>query len=259
MVNWPPGPLTCFASRWARQRISGVLMQSESIVCRAPSIGALIVTLCIGILCVGLPARADQRPVLLVLGDSLSAGYGIPLAQGWVSLLQTRIEAEGLPHRVVNASVSGDTTAGGLARLPALLDQHRPVVVVIELGANDGLRGFAPSRIEAALGELITLAQAAGSEVLVIGIRMPPNYGAAYSERFQRVFADAAERFGAAAAPRLLEGVAEEPALMQADGLHPLAEAQPKVLDNVWPALLPLLEATAVAGVDCVGAPTDCK
>ncbi len=226
-------------------------MRSESIVYRAPSIGAVIVTLCVGMLCVGLPARADQppdqAPVLLVLGDSLSAGYGIPLAQGWVSLLQARIEADGLPHRVVNASISGDTTAGGLARLPALLDQHRPAVVVIELGANDGLRGFSPSRIEATLGELIALAQAAGSEVLVIGIRMPPNYGAAYSERFQRVFAEAADRFGAASAPRLLDGVAEEPALMQADGLHPLAEAQPRLLDNVWPALLPLLEATAAA------------
>ncbi|MGB5734765.1 MAG: arylesterase [Thiohalocapsa sp.] len=184
---------------------------------------------------------------MLVLGDSLSAGYGIPLAQGWVSLLQARIEAADFPHRVVNASISGDTTAGGLARLLPLLEEYRPAVVVIELGANDGLRGFSPDRIEAALGELITLAQGAGSRVLVVGVRLPPNYGAAYSERFQRIFADVAGRFSVASVPRLLDGVAEEPALMQPDGLHPLAAAQPLLLDNVWPTLMPLIESTAPA------------
>ncbi len=194
-----------------------------------------------------LPARGGQEPVVLVLGDSLSAGYGIPLAQGWVSLLQARIEAADFPHRVVNASISGDTTAGGLARLLPLLEEYRPAVVVIELGANDGLRGFSPDRIEAALGELITLAQGAGSRVLVVGVRLPPNYGAAYSERFQRIFADVAGRFSVASVPRLLDGVAEEPALMQPDGLHPLAAAQPLLLDNVWPTLMPLIESTAPA------------
>lgn len=185
--------------------------------------------------------------MLLVLGDSLSAGYGIALAQGWVSLLQARIEAKGLPHRVVNASISGDTSAGGLARLPALLEQHQPAIVIIELGANDGLRGFSPSRIETTLGELIVLSRDAGSQVLLVGVRLPPNYGAVYSERFQRVFTDVAERFDVALVPRLLDGVAEDLALMQPDGLHPLAQAQPRLLDTLWPALRPLLEASASA------------
>lgn len=191
-------------------------------------------------------AAPASPPVVLVLGDSLSAGYGIPLAQGWVHLLQQRIDRTGLPHRVVNASISGDTTAGGLARLPPLLGEYRPAVLVLELGANDGLRGFSPKQIEAGLGEMIRMAQAAGSRVLVVGVRLPPNYGAAYRERFQRVFADAATRHGAALSARLLDGVAGNPALMQADGLHPVAGAQPRMLDNVWPVLLPLLKATAV-------------
>jgi acyl-CoA thioesterase-1 len=184
-------------------------------------------------------------PVVLVLGDSLSAGYGIPLEQGWVSLLARRIEGAGLPHRVVNASISGDTTAGGLSRLPALLDTHRPAVVIIQLGANDGLRGFSPSRIDAALTALVDLAEDAGSRVLLVGVRMPPNYGAVYSEGFQRVFGDVAARLGVALVPRLLEGVADDLDSVQPDGLHPTVAAQPRLLDNVWPALLPLLEEAA--------------
>lgn len=185
-----------------------------------------------------------STPVVLVLGDSLSAGYGIPLQQGWVSLLQQRIRDSGLPHRVVNASISGDTTAGGLSRLPGLLESHRPAVVVIELGANDGLRGFAPQAITAALTELVALARDAGSRALLVGVRLPPNYGAAYSEAFQRVYAEVAARQDVALAPRLLDGVAEDLGQMQPDGLHPVAAAQPQLLDNVWPALRPLLEET---------------
>lgn len=190
-------------------------------------------------------AATSRAPVLLVLGDSLSAGYGLPLEQGWVSLLQNRIRAEGMPHRVVNASISGDTTAGGLSRLPALLDEHRPDVVIVELGANDGLRGFPPRQIADALERLVGLALDADSRVLIAGVRLPPNYGAAYAERFQRVFAEVAERTDAALVPRLLQDVAENGELMQADGLHPGASAQPKILDNVWPALQPLLQATS--------------
>ena len=203
-----------------------------------------------------VPARLSETsppetsPVLLILGDSLSAGYGIALDQGWVSLLQARVEELGLPHQIVNASISGDTTAGGLTRLPRLLDEYHPAVLVIELGANDGLRGFSPARIEAALTEMVTLAQTAGSQVLLIGVRMPPNYGAAYSERFQRVFADVATGQGVALTPQLLDGVAEVPELMQADGLHPLASAQPRLLDNLWPDLLPLLRATSATPVE---------
>jgi acyl-CoA thioesterase-1 len=200
-------------------------------------------------------APAPAAPVVLVLGDSLSAGYGVPLAQGWVSLLQQRIRDAGLPQRVVNASISGETTAGGLTRLPKLLREYAPAVVIIELGANDGLRGFAPARIERALVQLAEAAQAAGSRVLLVGVRLPPNYGAAYAERFQRVFPDVAERVGAALVPRLLDGVAEDRAQMQPDGLHPLASAQPRLLDNVWGALLPLLRETAAPGAGPSSAP----
>lgn len=191
-------------------------------------------------------ATAGERPVVLVLGDSLSAGYGIPLDQGWVGLLRERLRRQQLPHRVVNASISGDTTAGGLTRLPALLDAHEPAVVVIELGANDGLRGLPPAQIEQALGEMAAMAQSRGARVLMLGVRLPPNYGAAYAERFQQSFVRAAASGGAVLVPQMLAGVAERPELMQADGLHPTADAQPRVLDNLWPELLPLLEMTAL-------------
>ena len=187
-------------------------------------------------------------PALLVLGDSLSAGFGTALDQGWVSLLEQRLADQGLPYQVVNASISGDTTAGGLSRLPALLAEYRPAVVIIELGANDGLRGFPPKRIAAALEDLTQQAQAAGARVLLVGVRLPPNYGSAYAEQFQAVYAQVAAATGAALVPRLLDGVAEDRALMQADGLHPTAVAQPRLLDNVWPVLLPLLHATGGGG-----------
>ncbi|MEA3641018.1 MAG: arylesterase [Lamprobacter sp.] len=191
------------------------------------------------------PAQAagqTDAPVLLVLGDSLSAAYGLPLDQGWVSLLQARIDERGLPHRVVNAAISGDTVAGGLSRLPALLAEHQPAILLIELGANDGLRGFPPAKIEDDLVTLVEQAQAADAQVVLVGLRLPPNYGPAYTERFQRLFAKAAERTGVALVPRLLAGVAEDLALMQADGLHPTAEAQPMILGTVWPVLEPLLK-----------------
>jgi acyl-CoA thioesterase-1 len=195
----------------------------------------------------GSAAAGAPAPTLLVLGDSLSAGFGTALDQGWVSLLKARIADEGLPHAVVNASISGDTTAGGRSRLPALLAEYEPAVVVVELGANDGLRGFPPTRIAAALTELVEQAQAAGAQVLLAGVRLPPNYGSAYAERFQAVYAQVADGTGAALVPRLLDGVAENPELMQADGLHPTAAAQPRLLDNVWPVLLPLLRQTAAS------------
>jgi acyl-CoA thioesterase-1 len=195
---------------------------------------------------VASPAGA-ARPTLLVLGDSLSAAFGTELDQGWVSLLKARIATEDLPHVVVNASISGDTTAGGQSRLPALLMQHAPSVVVIELGANDGLRGFPPQRIEAALTDLVQQAQDARAKVLLAGVRLPPNYGKAYAEQFQALYQAVADATGAVLVPRLLEGVSERRELMQADGLHPTAAAQPKILDNLWPALRPLLEQTAAA------------
>jgi acyl-CoA thioesterase I len=196
----------------------------------------------------GPVGAAAPAPRLLVLGDSLSAAFGTALDQGWVSLLKARIAEAGLPHAVVNASISGDTTAGGLSRLPALLKEHRPAVVVIELGANDGLRGFPPKQIAAALTALVEQSQQAGARVLLAGVRLPPNYGTAYAEQFQALYLEVAEATGAALVPRLLAGVSDRLELMQPDGLHPTAVAQPKILDNVWPGLLPLLEATAGAG-----------
>ena len=193
-------------------------------------------------------SRAEDRPVVLVLGDSLSAGYGLPRQSGWVWLLEQRLGELGYPHQVVNASQSGETTAGGLARLPALLQRRSPAVLIIELGANDGLRGIAIEEIEANLTRLARLGKAAGARVLVVGNRLPPNYGAAYTDRFQAVFKAVAERERAAWVPRLLADVAEDWGLMQADGMHPNVQAQPRMLDNVWPHLEPLiLETVPVA------------
>lgn len=188
------------------------------------------------------PSPFAQGPVILILGDSLSAGYGIDLEQGWVALLAQRLQASGLPHQVVNASLSGETSGGGLTRLPALLERHRPAVVVIELGANDGLRGLPLDRLRANLESMIAQAEAAGARVLLIGVRLPPNYGAAYTQGFQGVFAALAQAHGVPLVPDLLQGVAEDWDLMQPDGLHPTAEAQPRLLDNIWPALEPLLQ-----------------
>jgi len=186
------------------------------------------------------PARA-QAPVILVLGDSLSAAYGIALADGWVALLQGRLRERGLDFQVVNAGISGDTTAGGLARLPGLLERHRPAVLIVELGANDGLRGMRPTMIRDNLARIIQAGRAAGSRVLLTGIQLPPNYGAAYNLAFQGVFQDLAATQGVALVPSLLAGVAEDRALMQADGIHPDTAAQSRILDNVWPVLAPLL------------------
>ena len=183
--------------------------------------------------------------MILVLGDSLSAGYGLSRESGWVQLLQHRLDDRGFPHRVVNASLSGDTTAGGLTRLPALLERHRPALLVIELGANDGLRGISFEEIDNNLTRMTALGLEFGARVLIVGTRLPPNYGAAYTDRFQALFKDVAEREGAAWVPRLLAGVAEDWDLMQADGLHPSAGAQPRLLDNVWPALEPLMRETS--------------
>jgi len=192
------------------------------------------------------PAAGDPpaAPKVLVLGDSLSAGYGIARESGWVWLLERRLDELGFPHRVINASISGDTTAGGLTRLPPLLARHNPAVLVVELGANDGLRGLALEEVEANLVRLIDRGKAAGARVLLIGIRLPPNYGTAYTDRFQAVFEQVADREEVAFVPRLLDGIAEDWGLMQPDGLHPATEAQPLILDNVWSALEPLLRDT---------------
>lgn len=186
---------------------------------------------------------AEPRP-LLVLGDSLSAAHNLPVDSGWVSLLDDRLATRpGPAPEVINASISGETSAGGLARLPALLDAHRPSVVVIELGGNDGLRGLPPEQLRDNLGAMIALSREAGAKVLLLGIDLPPNYGRAYRDRFAAVYRELAERFEVPLLPFLLEGVALEAGLMQADGIHPTAIAQPILLENVWPLLEPLLAA----------------
>ena len=187
------------------------------------------------------PKPAATGPVLVV-GDSLSAAHNIPVAAGWVNLLDLRLKRDmKAPPVVVNASISGETSAGALTRLPALLAKHRPSVVVIELGGNDALRGLAPAQLRGNLARMIELSQAAGAKVLLVGIDVPPNYGPAYRTRLKATYAELAETYHTALLPFLLEGVALQPGMFQADGLHPVAAAQPKLLDNVWPVLKPLL------------------
>ncbi|MCW4149571.1 arylesterase [Halomonas sp. 18H] len=181
------------------------------------------------------------------MGDSLSAAYGIEREAGWVSLLADRLEGKA---DVVNASISGETTAGGRTRLPEQLGQHDPDIVLIELGGNDGLRGLSPEQMRANLAAMIEASQASGARVALLGIDIPPNYGQAYREAFRQVFSDLAERFDVPLVPFLLEDVALNDELMQEDGIHPTAEAQPRVLDNVWPVLSPLLESSGVPLAD---------
>lgn len=178
-----------------------------------------------------------EAPVILVFGDSLSAAYGIPADQGWVSLLQRRLQENGYPHRIVNASISGDATSSGLSRLPVALEQHRPALVILELGANDGLRGQPPMVMTHNLARMIELAQQSGARVLLAEMRIPPNYGPLYAQKFQAAFGELAQKYAIPLIPFLLEGVAGSPALIQDDGLHPRAEAQARILENVWPTL----------------------
>ncbi len=192
------------------------------------------------------PAPAALRTIL-VLGDSLSAGYGIELRADWVSLLQKRLERQGYPYRVINASISGDTTSSGRERLPAALDRHRPEIVIIELGANDGLRGLALSQMRANLAAMISTARRHGARVLLVGMYLPPNYGKPYTEKFHQIFRDLAREYKLPLVPFLLAGVALKPDLMQSDGLHPRAPAEPRVLDNVWRELQPMLLAPGAA------------
>lgn len=178
---------------------------------------------------------------LLVMGDSLSAAYGIAPEKGWVALLDQRLQQKGYAVSVVNASISGETTQGGLSRLPALLKQYQPDIVMLELGANDGLRGTFPPVIRSNLDRLTLLSQQQGAKVLVLGMQLPPNYGPAYTRRFADVFQRVASARETALVPFFMESVALEPTLMQNDGLHPNAAGQPYLLETVWPALKPLL------------------
>ena len=184
---------------------------------------------------------AQASPNILVMGDSLSAAYGVPKAQGWVSLLQQRLSAQSFPHQVINASISGETTEGGLRRLPQALDRAKPAVVLIELGANDGLRVQSLEQMRENLTSVIALSSQAGARVVLFEMRIPSNYGPTYTEAFTRTFAEVADDRQVPLVPFLLSAFAEDPDAFLSDGIHPSASAQPVILDTVWPHIEPLL------------------
>jgi acyl-CoA thioesterase-1 len=192
------------------------------------------------LLCLSLSAQAREHKIL-VLGDSISAAYGMSLEQGWVALLAAQLEPTEPPVEVVNASISGETTAGGLRRLPDLLAQHQPNIVVIELGGNDGLRGYPLDRLRTNLQALVDLSEDAGARVILVPMEIPPNYGSRYTAGFRDIFTGIAASTGSVLAPFLMAGVATNPTLMQADGIHPRVEAQPLLLQNILPTIQSVL------------------
>ncbi len=188
-----------------------------------------------------LLSQGAAAGTVLIVGDSISAAFGLDTRVGWVSLLEQRMKQEGFTDKVVNASISGDTSAGGQARLPALLAEHKPELVILELGGNDGLRGQQPASLQQNLATMIDKSREAGAKVLLLGMQIPPNYGPRYTNAFKAVYSNLAEEKKVPLVPFFLEGVGGVPELMQADGLHPAAGAQSKLLENVWPTLKPLL------------------
>jgi acyl-CoA thioesterase-1 len=189
-----------------------------------------------------LPAMANQN-TMLILGDSLSAAYGVPSDTAWVQLLRNRLSNNGLADwQVINASISGETTDGGARRLPKLLEENDPEVVIIELGGNDGLRGFPPDVIESNLGSMIEQVQESGARAVLVGMQIPPNYGPRYTEMFANIYPKLSDRYDVALVPFFLEGIYNQEGLMQDDGIHPTEKAQPKLLENVWPVIKPALQ-----------------
>lgn len=193
-------------------------------------------------LLLGAASAYSAPKTVLVVGDSLSAEYGLARGTGWVALLEQKLKAQKVDATVVNASISGETTSGGRTRLPALLNQYHPSLVVIELGANDGLRGLPVQAAEANLRSMIDMSRKDHAKVLLVGMRMPPNYGRAYTERFAGMYQDLSKKEKVPLVPFMLDGVAQEPANFQADRLHPLASAHPAILNNIWPQLAPLIK-----------------
>lgn len=186
-------------------------------------------------------AIADDSPVILILGDSLSAGFGMDRDQSWVHLLELRLTQSGRSFRILNSSISGDTTQGGLSRLPRLLESYKPEIVIIELGGNDGLRGINPGVTRDNMKRMIEHSQLSGARVLLAGIRLPPNYGVAYLEQFESIYADLADEYDTLLVPFFMDGVVFTPGLLQADGIHPNEKGQPVLLENVWTVLGPEL------------------
>ncbi len=195
----------------------------------------------LSVLIIALMSMPTSAKSIVVLGDSISAGYGIEVSQGWVALLRDQLQSHNPPYSVHNESISGDTTAGGLARINPALQRHHPEIVIIELGANDGLRGLAPTLIKSNLTELVNRAQKAGAKVLLLSMRIPPNYGKRYTDMFYDIYPSLAKDLKIAYVPFILEDVALVNDLMQADGLHPNAKAQSLIVEKIWPQLKPLL------------------
>lgn len=192
----------------------------------------------LALMCLAQNATAGT---VLIVGDSISAGFGLDTRLGWVALLEKRLKQAGFDGTVVNASISGDTSAGGQARLPALLAAHKPDLVILELGGNDGLRGQPPTQLKQNLASMIDQSRESGAKVLLLGMQLPPNYGVRYTQAFAKVYSELAAEKSVALVPFFLEGVGGHPELMQADGLHPAVGAQGQLLENVWPTLKPLL------------------
>ncbi len=188
-----------------------------------------------------LLSQGAAAGTVLIVGDSISAAFGLDTRVGWVSLLEQRMKQEGFTDKVVNASITGDTSAGGQARLPALLAEHKPELVILELGGNDGLRGQQPTQLQQNLATMIDRSRQAGAKVLLLGMQIPPNYGPRYTNAFKAVYTTLADEKKVPLVPFFLEGVGGVPELMQADGLHPAAAGQNRLLENVWPTLKPLL------------------
>ncbi len=196
---------------------------------------------------VAVAAHAASVPTVLVFGDSLSAGYGIDVDQSWTALLQSRLQAQGYEHRVINASISGETTEGGKTRIVAALDNFEPDLVILELGGNDGLRGFPPQVMKENLRTIIQTAENSGTSVVLLGIRIPPNYGQRYTQAFEGVYRELADELDVPWIEFFMDGVALNEELMQDDGIHPNAEAQPVLLDNAWPIIREALTDRAAA------------
>jgi len=233
MLMWGSG------SRWLRRLESSLRSLFGSRV-RSICMAAVGCVLLVGPFQAATPADA-QKPAILVVGDSLSAGYGMTVDETWVALLERRLAQEGYGYRVVNASVSGDTTGGALNRLPRALELHDPEIVILELGGNDGLRGLPLKQVRANFEAMLTQIKARGAKPLLIGMRIPTNYGPEYAERFHALYGELARQFDVPYVEFFLDNVALDPDLMQDDGIHPNVKAQPILLDNMWPALKPLL------------------
>lgn len=202
----------------------------------------LAVVCCTALLSNPTAFAADKKLAnILVLGDSLSGAYGINTDEGWVALLQQQLSSEGYDYRLINASVSGDTTRTGLSRIESALRTHQPEIVIIALGGNDGLRGLAYSEIENSLARIIERCQQSKAQVLLVGVRLPPNYGPVYTRQFAALYEGLAKRYELPLVPKMLDHIAENRELIQEDGIHPTTEAQPQIMKNIWPVLEPLL------------------